>query len=116
MSVKIQYKHGDIWTTAFGLHDVKREFGLGYLEAVRSMMNPRPGVRLVNNKTGKVILEAAEDLRPHVGQIAGFPTVEQYLSVAVSALEAASTIREATATELDLIHQALACSRRALGR
>lgn len=64
----------------------------GYLDA-RKEYSPRLAYRLMRSD-GKVVeeLEARDDLS--IGQVAGWPTAEQYEAAAAKALERAKAIRE----------------------
>jgi len=69
-----------------------RQFGKGYIAAMRGEA-PRLHIRLIDS-TGKVVDELTGNDEVHIGQIAGWPTAEQYEAAAARALARAARIRE----------------------
>lgn len=74
-----------------------RDFCLGYLARVTDY-SPRNAYRLVRSD-GKVTHESPACAEVSVGQVAGYPTPEQYESAAKRALAQAAAIRERQARE-----------------
>lgn len=74
-----------------------RDFCLGYLSAVRDRA-PRNAFRLVRSD-GKTVhdMPAVEDVA--IGQVAGWPTPEQYEAAAKRALDQAARIRDQVAKQ-----------------
>ena len=68
------------------------QYGRGYLEAMRGEL-PRIPLRLVRSD-GKVVEEVTPFDEVGIGQVAGWPTAEQYERAANHALEKARKIRE----------------------
>jgi hypothetical protein len=64
----------------------------GYMDALRGEW-PRSEVRMVDD-SGKVIDQFGEEIRVSIGQVAGWPTAEQYERAANEAIEKARLIRE----------------------
>jgi hypothetical protein len=69
-----------------------RDFCSGYLSHAQ-YSHPRNAMRIVRND-GKVIFELPQKEEVNIGQIASWPTPEQYESAAQKALEQAARIRE----------------------
>lgn len=65
----------------------------GYLDA-RKAEGPRVAMRIVNLHTGRVLRAMPAKLELNIGQIAGFPTPEQYEAAADEALKKARLIRQ----------------------
>jgi len=74
------------------MKECSRQFGEGYLRASESQA-PRPCLQLVRSD-GVVVDTLPEALDVFVGQVAGFPTAEQYEAAANRALAKAKAIRE----------------------
>lgn len=74
-----------------------RDFCLGYLSRARDY-SPRNAYRLVRSD-GRVMHESPAYADVSVGQIAGYPTPEQYEAAAKRALAQAAAIRERQARE-----------------
>lgn len=69
-----------------------RQFLEGYVDA-KSDYQPRLAHRIVRND-GKVVREVSGSKEVGIGQIAGWPTAEQYERAGAKALERAEYIRE----------------------
>lgn len=63
----------------------------GYMDAMANQ-SPRLAHRIVNPE-GKVVRELEEKTEVRIGQVAGWPTAEQYEAAAKRALERAEAIR-----------------------
>jgi len=74
------------------LFSESRDFCLGYMNA-RRYDAPRNAYRLMRSD-GKVVHEMTAETEVSIGQIAGYPTPEQYESAAKRACEQANRIRE----------------------
>jgi hypothetical protein len=74
------------------IRDEIKSYCDGYMDAMRGEM-PRVYLRMVRSD-GKIIRELPEYEDVGIGQIAGFPTPEQYERAAERALERARKIRE----------------------
>lgn len=74
-----------------------RDFCLGYLTCAQ-YDHPRLAMRLIRSD-GKVVHELRADYEVCVGQIAGWPTPEQYEAAAKRALEKAARIFAANAKQ-----------------
>ena len=68
------------------------QYAQGWLDA-RKEMSPRLHTRLVRSD-GKIMEEIPERKEVSIGQVAGWPTAEQYERAAAEALERARVIRE----------------------
>lgn len=77
------------------IKDRPRNYCNGYMDAMRGQM-PRVHLRLVRSD-GKIMdeIKAQDDVA--IGQVAGWPTAEQYEAAANRALERAQKIRESNA-------------------
>lgn len=69
------------------------QYAKGWIDS-RKEMSPRPSIRLVRSD-GRIVDEISEINEVLVGQVAGFPTAEQYEQAASLALKRAKAIREA---------------------
>lgn len=69
-----------------------RDYCLGYLSAIADRA-PRNPYRVVRSD-GKVVQDLPGNTEVSIGQIAGWPTPEQYESAAKRAMEQAALIRE----------------------
>ena len=74
------------------IKDRTRDYCQGYLDALRGSY-PRENVRLVRSD-GKVMDELQAYSEVAIGQVAGFPTPEQYEQAAQRALLRAAEIRQ----------------------
>lgn len=87
-----QVQHNDRWiTVATG----SRDYCLGFFQA-RLAFSPRLAQRVLqrlNLDPSKVIADSPSEEDVHIGQVAGFPTAEQYEAAAARALAAAQHIR-----------------------
>ena len=63
-----------------------RERCLGYLEARREVRGPRPEQRVRHTPTGRICDQLPASNAPAYGMIAGWPTVDQRIRAALSAL------------------------------
>jgi len=86
------------------LRGMSRGYCNGYLDAMRGQ-TPRVHLRTVRSD-GKVIDEVLPYNDVSIGQVAGWPTAQQYEGAAARALETAAKIREReTAAALKLAHK-----------
>ena len=74
------------------LFSESRDFCLGYLFRVKDF-SPRNAYRLVRSD-GKIIESVPENLEVSIGQIAGYPTAQQYKNAADKALKIAIEIEK----------------------
>lgn len=81
------------WFTPAGLGDETRGFVLGYLIGRGDAPPPRLAMRAVRSD-GQVIEERAAETEVSIGQIAGWPTPEQYETAAKRAMATAAQIRQ----------------------
>ena len=72
--------------------DGSKQFCEGYLYA-RTDYAPRPYLRMVRSD-GKIVQELPAVYEVYIGQVAGWPTAEQYERAGNEALEKARVIRE----------------------
>lgn len=77
------------------------QYCLGWLDRAQDQ-SPRPAYRLVRSD-GKVVKLMPEREDVSIGQVAGFPTAEQYEAAAQRALEKAAAIRENERMRLEQI-------------
>ena len=77
------------------------QYCLGWLDRAQDQ-SPRPAYRLVRSD-GKVVRLMPEREDVSIGQVAGFPTAEQYEAAAQRALEKAAAIRENERMRLEQI-------------
>lgn len=88
----VQTNYLGVWTDI--VRD-SRDFCLGFMHA-RKDYAPRNAYRLMRSD-GRVLYEFAAAGDVEIGQIAGYPTAEQYEAAALRAQAAAQRIREQTA-------------------
>lgn len=82
------FNNGKWWKGPTGT----RDFCRGYMHAVKDH-SPRIAHRNIRSD-GKVIEYLPESMDCHIGQIAGWPTAEQFERAAAKALDKAKHIRE----------------------
>ena len=94
--VQVEQRSGKWITIMTG----SRDYCLGFFRG-RLGFSPRLAqrvLRLISEKPSKVIIESASSGEVHIGQIAGFPSAEQYEAAAAKALAAAQDIRSRTSS------------------
>jgi hypothetical protein len=75
------------------------QYCLGWLDRAQDQ-SPRPAYRLVRSD-GRILKLLTEREDISIGQVAGFPTAEQYEAAAQRALEKAAVIRENEKQQLE---------------
>jgi hypothetical protein len=93
MLYSFEVKRGDEWIP---ITSGPRSYCLGFFDA-RQDLAPRLAMAVVQcspQGNRKVIASAPAKDELHIGQVAGFPTPEQYEAAAAKALAAAQYIRE----------------------
>jgi hypothetical protein len=75
------------------------QYCLGWLDRTQDQ-SPRPAYRLVRSD-GRILKLLTEREDVSIGQVAGFPTAEQYEAAAQMALEKATVIRENEKRQLE---------------
>jgi hypothetical protein len=68
--------------------ECSREYGHGYLDGVRDAPSPRLAWRLVRDD-GRVVADVQAQPEVGVGQVAGWPSGEQYRAAAARAIQRA---------------------------
>ena len=86
----IETLFGDKWLAIIRLENA--QYCRGWLDRA-SDQSPRPAYRVVRSD-GKLVTSLREREDVSIGQVAGFPTAEQYERAAQRALEKAAVIRE----------------------
>lgn len=92
----VQVKHGDRWVTVCS--EDSRSFCQGYLARVFDVPGVRLGWRLYDSKRERVLSELRPQADVSLGQVAGWPSAEQYEAAAARAMEQAQRIRSANLT------------------
>lgn len=87
-SIEVEFNGSWRWVT-----DVTHAWGRGYLAAKRETPGPRVSHRLVH-RSGEIMDTVPAINEVGIGQVAGFPTAEQYERAGQRALERARLIRE----------------------
>jgi hypothetical protein len=95
MSYRIESKYKGEWVK---VTSASAQWCRGWLARSRNA-SPCPAFRLVRESDGKVFDEHAERTEVSIGQVAGWPTAEQYEAAAERALVEARRIREADRRE-----------------
>jgi hypothetical protein len=89
---RVQVLRDEKWVTVF--QESNRAYCEGYLERVRSEIDLRNEWQLYDTKTNRALLTVTARNEMGLGQIAGWPTAEQYEQAAERALKNAKIIRE----------------------
>lgn len=92
LNYQIQFAWGEDCTWLQGPRGTF-DYCQGYLDA-KCEEAPRLAMRIINLTTGRVLRTKPAKLELNIGQIAGFPTAEQYEVAADEALKKARLIRQ----------------------
>lgn len=106
----VQYEAEDgTWKNLGGMSDVPKEFGLGFLLGRQSLYeSPRQALRVVKYDnhnvpgTEQVIETLGAKTEVDIGQIAGFPSPQQYRNAAARAIAKAEQIERRLTKNDDL--------------